>query len=80
VPDWNPLQVGLFVGVLCGALWSTRTVWKQHTIAGVWMLGESRFWRSLVTGFAITFILGALISSLLAAIAWLLHGLLLRVI
>lgn len=80
MPDWNPLLVGLLAGLVSGSLWSLRTVWKQFGVAGFWMLIEARFWRSLVTGFAITFLLGGIVFSLLAAIVWLLHGVALRLV
>lgn len=80
MPDWNPLQVGLVVGVVSGLLWSTRVVIKQHRLAGVWMLFESRFWRSMATGFAITFVLGTLVAAILAGVVWLLNALILRLV
>lgn len=80
MPDWSPLQIGLILGALCGALWSARTVAKNHSVAGVYMLIERRFWRSLVTGFTVAFVVVGLLASLLATVAWLLHGLLLQLV
>ncbi|MHB1004664.1 MAG: hypothetical protein ACYC3S_03360 [Chloroflexota bacterium] len=80
MPDWNPLQVGLLVGLVAGAAWTARTLLKQHAIAGVWMVVELRFWRALATNFVISFLVAVLVSTLLAAVAWVIYGLLLRVV
>ena len=74
--DWSPLAVGLYVGLVCAALWSARTVHKHHGIAGFYMVIEARFWRSLATGFATAFLLAGLMASLLAGLIWLLASLL----
>ncbi len=80
MPEWSPLQVGVLVGILCAALWSARTVAKNHSIAGLYMLIERKFWRSLAMGFAVAFIVAGLVVSLLATVLWLLHGLVLRLV
>jgi hypothetical protein len=73
-------MIGLLAGLVVAAAWSVRLVLKQHAIAGVWMVTELRSWRSLATNFVISFLVVALISSLLAAIVWVLNGLVLRVV
>ena len=75
MPDWSPLQIGLVVGIVCGALWSARTTLKRYEIASFWMVIEARFWRSLAVGFVAAFVISGLLASLLAAIVWLLLGL-----
>jgi len=80
MPGWSPLQFGLAVGIICGVLWSLRVVMKNREIAGVFMLAEGRFWRSLFTGFAISCALSSLVFSILAGLLWLLLGLALRLV
>ncbi|MDA8216045.1 MAG: hypothetical protein M0Z94_00350 [Dehalococcoidales bacterium] len=74
MPEWNPFQVALLVGFVGGSLWSLRTVVKNHEIAGVWMVIEKRFWRSLAVGFAIAFVLFGLLAMLLSGLVWVILG------
>ena len=74
MPEWSPLQVGLIVGLVCGAFWSGRTALKRYHIASFWMVVEAKFWRSLAIGFAIAFVVSGLLATILAGIVWLLLG------
>ena len=77
---WNPLTVGLYVGFVCAVLWSARTVYKNHGVAGFYMVIETRFWRSLAIGFTAAFLAAGLLASLLASVVWLLVRLLTAVL
>ncbi|MHB1134579.1 MAG: hypothetical protein ACYC4L_19585 [Chloroflexota bacterium] len=76
MPTWSPLEIGLYVGFVCATLWSARTAYKRHGVAGFYMIIETRFWRSLAINFAATFLLTGLLAALLAGAVWLLARLL----
>lgn len=69
---WSPLQIGVIVGIVCGALWTVRTALKRYHIASFWMVIEARFWRSLLINFVAVFLVSGLLATLLATIVWLL--------
>lgn len=74
MPSWTPVQVALFVGLLTGSLWTMRVVAKNYSIAGLYMLIESRFYRSVVVNFTIAALVFGLIALLLAGLVWVLVG------
>ncbi len=69
---WNPLEVGLALGVAAAVVWGIRVAWIRFHISGPFMLFELRFWRSLLTNSLVVLALGSVVFSTIAAVPWLL--------